>query len=51
MINFVYWITSIITAFIISYITYKCMKKIKNICIRQKAKKMHNVKVIGVNHD
>lgn len=42
--DFIYWATGIIATFVVSYLTYKHMKKIKNIHINQEAEKMANVK-------
>lgn len=44
MLNFIYWFTAIIMTFVAGYITYKHMKKIKDVSIRQQAEKMENTK-------
>ena len=44
MLKFIYWFTGIIATFVVGYIAYKYMKKIKNTRIHQKAEKMEDIK-------
>lgn len=44
MMDFIYWITGIIIAIILSYVTYKKVKKINDVKIQQEAEKLEDIK-------